>query len=189
MQVGIFGPDGTALYSMVRAVLACDATSDDPRHCSIRVLISCAPFTILYRAVFRYACDLMVSADMLGKVMGVLTRRNAKILSEEMRLGTEIFEVKALVPVTGSFGFAADIRLKSSGHANPQLIFSHWAPIFGDPFWVPSTEEELAHYGEMADAPNPARDLLNDVRKRKGLRVEEKIVEFAEKQRTLGKNK
>eukprot|EP00038_Savillea_parva_P002420 m.114144 g.114144 ORF g.114144 m.114144 type:complete len:1211 (-) comp10830_c0_seq2:61-3693(-) len=136
-----------------------------------------------------YACDLMVSADMLGKVMGVLTRRNAKILSEEMRLGTEIFEVKALVPVTGSFGFAADIRLKSSGHANPQLIFSHWAPIFGDPFWVPSTEEELAHYGEMADAPNPARDLLNDVRKRKGLRVEEKIVEFAEKQRTLGKNK
>jgi ribosome assembly protein 1 len=126
---------------------------------------------------------------MLGKVMGVLTRRGAKILAEEMRLGTEIFEVKALVPVTGSFGFASEIRLRSSGHASPQLLFSHWAPIHGDPFWVPSTEEELAHYGEMADAPNPARDLLNDVRKRKGLRVEEKIVEFAEKQRTLGKNK
>jgi len=136
-----------------------------------------------------YACDLLVTSEMLGKVNVVLTRRNAKILSEEMRLGTDIFDVKALVPVTGSFGFAAEIRLKSSGHASPQLIFSHWDPIHSDPFWVPSTEEELAHYGEKADAPNPARDLLNEVRKRKGLHVEEKIVEFAEKQRTLQKKK
>jgi len=41
----------------------------------------------------------------------------------------------------------------------------------------------------QADAPNPARDLLAEIRKRKGLRVEEKIVAFAEKQRTLGRNK
>jgi ribosome assembly protein 1 len=54
----------------------------------------------------------MVSADTLGKVYAVLTRRQAKILSEEMRLGTEVFEVKALVPVTGSFGFAGEIRLR-----------------------------------------------------------------------------
>ena len=42
---------------------------------------------------------------------------------------------------------------------------NHITALFGGQ--VPHTEEELAHYGEKADAPNPARDLLDDVRKRK----------------------
>lgn len=58
-----------------------------------------------------------------------------------------------------------------------------------DPFWVPRTEEELLHYGEKADSENRALKYVNAVRRRKGLSVEEKIVEFAEKQRTLSKNK
>ena len=61
--------------------------------------------------------------------------------------------------------------------------------IPNDPFWVPSTEEELLHFGEKADSENIARRYMNTVRKRKGLRVDEKIVEHAEKQRTLKKNK
>lgn len=58
-----------------------------------------------------------------------------------------------------------------------------------DPFWVPITEEEYLHYGEKADYVNRAKVYLESVRKRKGLAVEEKIVEHAEKQRTLSKNK
>ena len=58
-----------------------------------------------------------------------------------------------------------------------------------DPFWVPRTEEEITHFGEKADADNRARLYVNAVRKRKGLKTNEKIVEFAEKQRTLTKNK
>ena len=61
--------------------------------------------------------------------------------------------------------------------------------IPSDPFWVPSTEEELLHYGEKADTESLARQYMNSVRKRKGLAVEEKIVEHAEKQRTRKKNK
>ena len=61
--------------------------------------------------------------------------------------------------------------------------------IPSDPFWVPSTEEELLHFGEKADSENVARRYMNAVRKRKGLRVEEKLVEHGEKQRTLKKNK
>lgn len=64
----------------------------------------------------------------------------------------------------------------------PQVIFS-------DPFWVPTTEEEYLHFGEKADSANQALKYVNAVRKRKGLYVEEKIVEHAEKQRTLSKNK
>lgn len=58
-----------------------------------------------------------------------------------------------------------------------------------DPFWVPTTEEEYAHFGEKADAENKARAYMNKVRKRKGLPTDEKLVEFAERQRTLTKNK
>jgi ribosome assembly protein 1 len=58
-----------------------------------------------------------------------------------------------------------------------------------DPFWVPTTEEEYTHFGEKADSDNRALHYMNQVRKRKGLKVDEKIVEHAEKQRTLTKMK
>ena len=61
--------------------------------------------------------------------------------------------------------------------------------IPSDPFWVPTTEEELLHFGEKADTENIARRYMNMVRKRKGLPVDEKLVEHGEKQRTLKKNK
>lgn len=54
-----------------------------------------------------------------------------------------------------------------------------------DPFWVPTTEEELEDLGEKADRENIARAYMNSVRERKGMFVEKKIVQFAEKQRTL----
>lgn len=61
--------------------------------------------------------------------------------------------------------------------------------ISSDPYWVPTTEEEYLHFGEKADSENQALKYMNAVRRRKGLYVEEKIVEHAEKQRTLSKNK
>ena len=58
-----------------------------------------------------------------------------------------------------------------------------------DPFWVPTTEEEITHFGEKADSANRAKLYMDSVRRRKGLYVDEKVVEHAEKQRTLSKNK
>jgi len=54
-----------------------------------------------------------------------------------------------------------------------------------DPFWVPTTEEELEDLGEKGDRANIAKGYMDGVRERKGLFVDRKIVEFAEKQRTL----
>ena len=51
------------------------------------------------------------------------------------------------------------------------------------------TEEELLHFGDKADSDNIARKYMNDVRRKKGLAVDEKLVEFAEKQRTVSKKK
>ncbi|XP_035274038.1 elongation factor-like GTPase 1 [Anguilla anguilla] len=136
-----------------------------------------------------YTCDIMATADVLGRVYGVLSKREGRVLAEEMKEGTEMFIIRAVLPVAESFGFADEIRKRTSGLASPQLVFSHWEVIAGDPFWVPTTEEEYLHFGEKADSANQALKYMNAVRRRKGLYVEEKIVEHAEKQRTLGKNK
>lgn len=48
------------------------------------------------------------------------------MLQEEMKEGTDMFIIKAVLPVAESFGFADEIRKRTSGLASPQLVFSHW---------------------------------------------------------------
>ncbi|XP_069136789.1 elongation factor-like GTPase 1 [Argopecten irradians] len=139
--------------------------------------------------VAMYKCNIQATSDVLGKLYAVLGKRNGSILEGDMTEGSQIFNVVATLPVIESFGFAENIRKKTSGLASPQLVFSHWQVLDVDPFWVPTTEEEYLHFGEKADSDNKARQYVNAVRKRKGLKVDEKIVEHAEKQRTLTKNK
>ena len=136
-----------------------------------------------------YSCDIAVKADVLGKMYAVLNKRNGKIVHENMIEGSSMFTVTAHLPVIESFDFAAEIRKQTSGMAMPQLVFSHWEAIDTDPFWIPQTAEEILHFGEKADYENPALRYMNEVRKRKGLAIDEKIVEFAEKQRTLTRSK
>ena len=57
-----------------------------------------------------------------------------------------------------------------------------------DPFWVPTTEEELEDLGAIPDRQNLAKFYMEKVRLRKGLAIEKKLVEYADKQRNL-KNK
>lgn len=54
-----------------------------------------------------------------------------------------------------------------------------------DPFFVPRSEEELEFHGAADATPNLARDLVDHVRRRKGLAIQQKTVEHAEKQRTI----
>ena len=99
-----------------------------------------------------------------------------------------VFNIQAQIPVIESFGFADELRKRTSGMASPQLMFYGFEVLDEDPFWVPTTEEELEHLGEKADKENIARKYMNQVRERKGMFVDKKIVEHAEKQKTL-KNK
>ncbi|KAL1405409.1 Cytoplasmic GTPase/eEF2-like protein (ribosomal biogenesis) [Vanrija albida] len=132
-----------------------------------------------------YTCDIQASTDVLGKVYAVVARRRGRVVSEEMKEGTSFFTIRAMLPVVESFGFADEIRKRTSGAASPQLIFSGYETLDQDPFWVPTTIEELEDLGEKADRANVAKGYVDGVRKRKGMFVEKKIVEFAEKQRTL----
>ncbi|KAK4705835.1 ribosome assembly protein 1, partial [Phenoliferia sp. Uapishka_3] len=154
-----------------------------------------------------YSCDIQATGEVLGKVYGVVAKRRGRIVSEEMKEGTAFFTIRALLPVVESFGFAdgsfsldprtrtrpilrlsclfTEIRTRTSGAASPQLVFHGYEILDQDPFWVPTTEEELEDLGEKADKDNIARKYMDEVRKRKGMAVERKVVEHAEKQKTM----
>ncbi|XP_076444086.1 elongation factor-like GTPase 1 isoform X2 [Babylonia areolata] len=139
--------------------------------------------------VAMYRCVIQADTDILGKLYAVIGKRNGRVISEELREGTQMFSIVTEFPVVESFGLAEEMRKRTSGLASPQLRFSHFEVLDIDPFWVPSTEEEYLHFGEKADSENQARAYMNEVRRRKGLKVDEKIVEFGDKQRTLTRNK
>lgn len=136
-----------------------------------------------------YECDVQASPEVLGKVHAVLSRRRGRVTSEEMRDGTAYFTVGATLPVVESFGFADEVRKRTSGLASPQLVFKGFEMFDLDPYWVPRTEEELEDLGEKGERENVAKRYMDAVRRRKGMRVEgEKVVENAEKQRNLKSN-
>ncbi|GMF63289.1 unnamed protein product [[Candida] boidinii] len=105
-----------------------------------------------------------------------------------MKEGTPFFTIEARIPVVEAFGFSEDIRKKTSGAASPQLVFVGYEMIDLDPFWVPTTQEELEELGEFAERENVARRYMNQIRRKKGMFVDEKVIKNAEKQRTLKKD-
>ncbi|KAM9953379.1 hypothetical protein ACTFIR_008445 [Dictyostelium discoideum] len=139
-----------------------------------------------------YLCEIQVTSTALGKMYSVLSSRRAQIQKEGVKEGTQIFCIQARLPVVESFGFSQQIMIKTSGAASTQLFFdNYWETIEQDPYYEPTTEEELEDNGvNIASLGNNiARQYMNMIRKRKGLFVEEKLVEHADKQRTLKKNK
>ncbi|GAB7357869.1 hypothetical protein MBLNU230_g0040t1 [Neophaeotheca triangularis] len=132
-----------------------------------------------------YSCEIQASAEVLGKVYSVITRRRGRIVSESLLEPSPNFTILALLPVAESFGFSDEIRKRTSGAAAPQLVFEGFEMLDQDPFWVPTTEEELEDLGEKSDRENVAKRYVDAVRERKGLSVKRKVVESAEKQKTL----
>ena len=69
-------------------------------------------FSILHKRLLAamYTCEIQASCEVLGKVYGVIGKRDGKILEEDMVEGTDLFNIKAALPVIESFGFADEIR-------------------------------------------------------------------------------
>ncbi|KYK61857.1 Protein synthesis factor, GTP-binding protein [Drechmeria coniospora] len=133
-----------------------------------------------------YTVEIQASTEVLGRVYDVLTRRRGRVVAEIMKEGTPFFTIQALLPVAESFGFADEMRKRTSGAAQPQLIFAGYEILDEDPFWVPFTEDDLEDLGELADKENVAKRYMDGVRKKKGLLVEGRnVATDAEKQKTL----
>lgn len=141
----------------------------------------------LVEAIFKV--ELQVATGNLGRLCTLIEQRRGNITTNELIPGTDVFDLEAFIPAVESFGFAKEVRVRTRGAAYPQLMLSHWEMLDIDPHWIPRTDEELEEFGSSADStPNLALDLVVSTRKRKGLYVNEQVVEFAEKQATR-KNK
>ena len=104
-----------------------------------------------------FLVEIQVPETAMGGVYGVLTRRRGHVFNEEQRPGTPLFTIKAYLPVMESFGFNADLRQATSGQAFPQSVFDHWQPLPG---------------GSPLDATSKTGGIVQEMRKRKGLKVE-----------------
>jgi ribosome assembly protein 1 len=148
-----------------------------------------------------FACQLTCAAgrgggssgEQLGRLYAVLSKRRGRVLAEDMWEGTNTFVIDALLPVAESFGFADELRKRTSGAATaPQLLFSHWEALPQDPFYAPTSEEERELQGERVhdgQLLNLARRYIDAVRARKGLPLDRKLVAHAEKQRTMSRKR
>ncbi|EEY20828.1 elongation factor 2 [Verticillium alfalfae VaMs.102] len=133
-----------------------------------------------------YTVEIQASTEVLGRVYDVLTRRRGRVLSEAMKEGTPFFTIASVLPVAESFGFADEMRKRTSGAAQPQLIFAGFEILDEDPFWVPFTEDDLEDLGEFGDKENVAKRYMDAIRKKKGLLVEGRnVATDAQKQKTL----
>ncbi len=90
-----------------------------------------------------YLCYCQVPIDEIGHLYDVLNRRRAAVVEEEMNYSSNLYTIKAHLPVCESFGLYSEIWRKTSGKVNPQLEFDTWRVIEIDPFYVPETEDVL----------------------------------------------
>lgn len=85
----------------------------------------------------------------------MLNKRRGQVFSEEQRVGTPMFTVKAYLPVMESFGFNGELRSQTGGQAFPQSVMDHWELMNGSPL----------------DKGSKLEELVRNIRVRKGLKV------------------
>jgi elongation factor 2 len=101
-----------------------------------------------------YLVEIQCPENAIGGIYSVLNKRRGQVFSEEQRIGTPMFTVKAYLPVMESFGFNGDLRQATSGQAFPQSVFDHWEIMNGSPLEKGSKLE----------------DVVRGIRTRKGLK-------------------
>ena len=119
------------------------------RRCCLACVLTAQP-TLLEP---MYLAEIQCPESAIGGIYTVMSRRRGKIISEEQRPGTPLFNVRAYLPVCESFGFTADLRSHTSGQAFPQCVFDHWQLMNGD----------------VNDPQTKVGQIVAQVRRRKGL--------------------
>jgi len=100
-----------------------------------------------------FLVEIQCPENAMGGVYSSLNRRRGVVVEESNRPGTPLYNVKAYLPVSESFGFTGFLRQNTAGQAFPQMVFHHWDVMNGDPF---------SDEGVMK--------IVLDARKRKGLK-------------------
>lgn len=82
-----------------------------------------------------FEVEIQVPEVAIGGIFSTLNQRRGVVFSQEQRIGTPMFTVKAHLPVVESFGFNASLRAATGGQAFPQLVFDHWEVMAGCMFF------------------------------------------------------
>lgn len=108
-----------------------------------------------------FLCEITCPNNVAGNVYSCLAQRRG-VIDEEIAIdGTPLTIIKAFLPVSESFGFTGYLRSNTAGQAFPNCVFDHWDVLPGDPF------------GE----DNQVVKIINEIRKRKGLKAEVPVAE------------
>jgi len=100
-----------------------------------------------------YLVEILVPSTFVGTVYSCISHKRGTVFNEESSPDNPLCNIKAYLPVLESFGFNGFLRSQTSGQASPQMVFSHWQVMPGDPL----------------DASTPAGKIVKETRKRKGL--------------------
>jgi len=103
-----------------------------------------------------YLVEIQAPDSVMGGIYATMNKRRGQVIEEVKRQGTPMMNVKAHLPVLESFGFTADLRAHTGGQAFPQCVFDHWKVVNGD----------------YTDASAKCGELINAIRKRKGIALE-----------------
>jgi len=76
------------------------------------------------------AVEVVTPEDYLGDVIGDLSSRRGRIEGMDMRANARV--VRAYVPLASMFGYATDLRSKTSGRANYTMQFDHYESVPAD---------------------------------------------------------
>lgn len=103
-----------------------------------------------------YLCEIQCPEAAMGGIYGCLTKKRGHVFSELKQQGTPMWNIKAYLPVSASFGFSSDLRAATGGQAFPQCVFDHWEIMGTDP---------------MVEGTH-CNGVVMETRKRKGLKYE-----------------
>jgi elongation factor 2 len=109
-----------------------------------------------------FLVEIQAPKTVIGGIYSTLNKRQGRVIEEIARDGTPMITIKAHLPVRESFGFTEDLRAQTSGNAFPQCVFDHWAPVPGNP----------------VESGSKAREILAQIRKRKGLPADVPLVSY-----------
>jgi len=100
-----------------------------------------------------YLVEITCPDTAVGGVYSTLSRKRGHVFSEDLKVGTPLYNIKAYLPVNESFGFTSQLRQATSGQAFPQCVFDHWQMFNQDPM----------------DSETKAHEIVTGIRERKGL--------------------
>lgn len=112
-----------------------------------------------------YQIESICHLNALNALEKLIGKRRGFIIDKDRIEGSPLWKVNGLVPVIESVGLEVDLRLSTRGMAYPQMIFSKWDQVPGNPL------DESVFIPLLKRVPllSTSRDFMMKTRRRKGL--------------------